>query len=219
MEPGVYLERALIRRSELSDPDGAGRDAMRVLSSDRASPRQVKRAISMVTPGRLTEVTGAPALTALDDDARAWIAGRIPRTAGEAVVARSMLQPLLTEGRLTRGARTDARRALSLAAIALGRFSEAVQAIQSEVPDVGSMGHRLRFQLRDGPLGPGRGALYAVHSSALCSSATSAGETVPTPNHLQCMAVSHWAAGEPGSRAGACREGQAMDGLRKVGAS
>ena len=195
VEPGVYLERALIRRSELSDPDGAGRDAMRVLSSDRASPRQVKRAISMVTPGRLTEVTGAPALTALDDDARAWIAGRIPRTAGEAVVARSMLQPLLTEGRLTRGARTDARRALSLAAIALGRFSEAVQAIQSEVPDVGSMGIDFAFNYGMALWGQ-EGELVRGPFQRVVQLGDLAGETVPTPNHLQCMAVSHWAAGE-----------------------
>ena len=196
-EPGVYLERALIRRSELSDPDGAGRDAMRVLGTDHASPRQVKRAISMVTPDRLTEVTDAPALAALDDDARAWIAGRISRTAEEAVAARSMLQPLLAEGRLSRDARKDARRALSLAAIALGRFSEAIQVIQSEVPEVGSMDIAFAFNYGMGLWGqegePVRGPFQRVVQFE-----DPDGEPVRVPNYLQCMAVSHWAVGEPG---------------------
>ncbi|MYE83606.1 MAG: ParA family protein, partial [Gammaproteobacteria bacterium] len=136
VEPAVFLARALVRRSELSDPDGASRDAARVLNSDRASPTQVKRAISMVAPGGLADAADAPALAALDDDAQAWIAGRISRTPEEAFAARNMLQPLLAAGSLSQDARTNARRALALASIALGRFDEAIQAIRTEAAEI-----------------------------------------------------------------------------------
>ena len=197
VEPRVFLERALIRRAELADSDGADRDALRVLNFDRASPTQVRRAISMVTPGRLTDVADAPAVGALEDDARAWIAGRILRTPEEAVSARNMLLPLLAGDSLSRDARKDARYALSLATIALGRFSEAIEAIESEFPELGSMpvGSAFNYSMalwgRDGQ--PAHDPFRRVVRIDIRD-----GDAGPvrTPYHLQCMAVSHWAVGE-----------------------
>ena len=194
-EPGVYLARALIRQTELSDPDGASRDAMRVLSSDRASPRQVKRAMSMITPDRLVEVVDSPALTALGDDARAWIAGRVSQTAEEAVAVRHMLRPLLTEGSLSRYAQTDARRALSLASIALGRFAEAIQVIRDEAPDVDSMAIDFAFNYGMALWGQQGGIVSHPFARVVQLHHSDAGLS-GSPNYLQCMAVSHWAVGE-----------------------
>lgn len=196
-EPSIYLERALIRQSELSDPEGASRDAMRVLNSDRASPTQVKRALSMLTPDRVTEFTDAPALTALDDDDRVWIAGRLSRTAEEAVAARHMLHPLLVEGSLSRDARTNARRALSLISIALGRFGEAIEVIQSEAPDVDSMAIDLAFNYGMALWGQ-QGEVVRGPFVRVVQLHESDPRLVPSPNYVQCMAVSHWAVGELG---------------------
>lgn len=196
-EPGVYLERALIRQSELADPDGASRDAMRVLSSDHASPRQVKRAMSMITPDRVAEVIDAPALTALDDDARVWIAERVSRTTEEAVAVRHMLRPLLMEGNLSRDARTDARRALSLISIALGRFAEAIEAIRSEAPDVHSMAIDFAFNYGMALWGQQSEVVHDPFERVVQLHDSEAG-LGSSPNYYQCMAVSHWAVGELG---------------------
>lgn len=194
-EPDVYLERALIRQSELSDPDGASRDAMRVLNSNRASPRQVKRAMSMITPDRVTDVTDAPALTALDDDARVWIAGRVSRTAEEAVAARHMLRPLLLGGSLSRDARTAARRALSATSIALGRFAEAIEVMQSEAADVDSMEIDFAFNYGMALWGE-QGEVARGPFERVIRLHDSGGGLSGSPNYFQCMAVSYWAVGE-----------------------
>ena len=194
-EPGVYLERALIRQSELSDPDGAGRDAMRVLNSKGASPRQVKRAMSMIASDRLAEVADSPALTALDDDARVWIAGRVSRTAEEAVAARHMLRPLVVEGSLSRDARTAARRALSATSIALGRFAEAIEVIRGEAPDVDSMEIDFAFNYGMALWGE-QGEVARGPFERVIQLHDSGGGLAGSPNYFQCMAVSYWAVGE-----------------------
>ena len=149
----------------------------------------------MVTPGRLTEVADAPALEALEDDARTWIAGRVSRTPEEAVSARKMLQPLLAGDSHSRDARKDARYALSLTAIALGRFSEAIETIESEFREIGSMpivpafNYGMALWGRDGQ--PARDPFRHV----VQIDNRDAGPARP-PNYLQCMAVSRRAVGE-----------------------
>ena len=166
-EPELYLRRAIIRRTELSDPDGVNQDAINVLQLDRASARQVRRAISMVTAEDLAQLTDSPALMTLNWDDQIWIAEGLNKSKAEAVVAGSILRRLLAEGNLSADDQIAARNALSLSDIALGQFSEAIEVIRSEVPELDKMAIERSDPRKD-----------------------------PTPNFLQCMAIANWTIGE-----------------------
>ena len=212
-EPEVYLRRAFVRRSE-QDRDGASADALQALESERASPGQVRQAISMVDPRELTRAADSPAVAAAPPGARIWIAGRLEWSADEVRTAFRILQPLIDDEDLEPDERGSARHQLSLAAIAMGRFSEAIEAIQSENPDVGRMRVFLAFNYGMALWGKSGRATPGPFQRVVDIESTEA-ERDPGPNYLQCLAVSHWAIGEPAAaREFAERARQAMAARR-----
>ena len=194
-EPEVYLRRAAIRRSEYADSDGASKDAMDALYADRASPAQVRRAISMVRPQDLVHVAGTPAVSALPPGERVWITGDLGGSEAEAGTATDILRPLLADPNLSPHERTAARHSLSLAAIALGRFSEALEVIRDEESDVKKMS--IAFALNYGMALWGEGGqLVRDPFQQVVELERSDPRQRPWPNYLQCLAISHWAVGE-----------------------
>ena len=194
-EPDVYLRRAFLRRSELSDPDGAGQDAMKALSSDHASGRQVRRAISMVAPQYLTQVADSPAVEALSSDERLWIADSLNGSTTEAVAARIILCRLLAEANLPPETQNRARHLLCLTNIALGQFSEAIEAMRSEVLELDKMAINFAFNYGMARWGE-NGELVLDPFQRVVELEHSDPEIDPSPNYLQCMAVAHGAVGE-----------------------
>lgn len=194
-EPDVYLMRATLRRTELSDPDGAGQDAMNVLRSDQASAQQVRRAMSMVTTENLVQAADLPAVTALSSDERLWIAAGLQASKAEAQTARRILRRLLAEDDLPADIRFNARNTLSLSSIALGQFSEAIEVIRSGVSEPDEMSIELAFNYGMALWGesgqpvpdPFQRVLDLEHSDP---------RNDPAPNYLQCMAIASWATGE-----------------------
>ena len=195
-EPELYLRRAIIRRTELSDPDGAYQDAINVLQSDQATAQQVRRAISMVAGENLTQVTDSPAFVALNSDDQIWIAAGLNKSKAEAVTAGSILRRLLVEENLPTHDQIVARNALSLSDIALGRFSEAIEVIMSGVPpDLDAMTIELAFNYSMALWGAsGQPVLDPFHS--VIEHDHSNPRSDPGPNFLQCMAITNWAIGE-----------------------
>ena len=194
-EPELYLRRATIRRTELSDPDGANQDAINVLQSDQASAQQVRRAISMVTGENLTQVIDSSAFIQLDSDAQIWIAAGLRKSKAEAVTAGRILRRLLAEDNLPVGAQMAARNALSLSDIALGQFSEAIEVIRSGVPDLDTMTIELAFNYGMALWGE-HGQLVTDPFYCVIKHEHSDSRSDPDPNFLQCMAITNWAIGE-----------------------
>ena len=194
-EPDVYLRRAFIRRSEQADTDGASQDAMEALSSDHASPGQVRRAMSMLTPQHLTRVAESPAVAALPPGERVWIASGLTKSESEAGIACNILRGVLAAGHLSPDEQTIARRSMSLAAIALRRFSEAIEVIRSEAPEVGEMNIMFAFNYGMALWGE-KGQLVLEPFQHVVEIARSEPEEDPGSHYLQCMAVANWAVGE-----------------------
>ena len=195
-EPDVYLRRAFIRRSERADTDGASQDAMEALSSDHASSGQVRRAMSMLTHQDLTRVADSPAVAALPLSEQVWIASGLTKSESEAETASTILRRVLASGHLLSDEQTNARRSMSLAAIALRRFSEALELIRSEAPEVSRMNIDLAFNYGMALWGE-KGQLVLEPFQHVVEIERSEPQEDHGPNYLQCMAVSHWAVGEP----------------------
>ncbi len=197
-EPEVYLRRASIRRSEYADPTAASQDAMEVLSSVHASPAQVRRAISMILPQHMPQVAKSPAVEALPPGERVWIASDREGSETEVVTAFNILGPLLADVRLSPDEQTAARHTMSLAAIGLRRFSEAIEAIRSEEPVVRRMGSHFAFNYGMALWGE-TGQLVLDPFQHVVETERSEPRKDPAPNYLQCLAVSHWAIGQAAS--------------------
>ena len=194
-EPELYLRRAVIRRTELSDPEGANQDALNVLQSDQASAQHVRRAISMVARGDLAQVTDSSALMSLNSDDQIWIAEGLNKSKAEAVTAGSILRRLLAKDDLPADDQLDARNALSLSNIALGRFSEAIEVIRSGVHDLDEMTIESAFNYSMALWGK-HGSLETDPFHRVIKHDQSNPQSDPGPNYLQCMAIANWAIGE-----------------------
>ncbi len=194
-EPEVYLRRASISRSEHADREVAVQDAMNALQSDHASPIQVRRAVSMLTPQSLTRIAESPAVSALPPSQRVWIARDLLGSEAEAATALEILHPLLAADRLSPDEQADAKQALSLAAIALGRFAEALDVIGSVVHEVTEMDIHLAFNYGMALWGAG-GVPVVDPFHRVVEIERADPRKAPDPNYLQCMAISHWAVGE-----------------------
>ena len=198
--PEVYLRRALIRRWE-NDDDGASQDAIEVLQSDHAELAQVERALTMIAPEQLPRIVELPAVAMLSPSEQAWIADRLKRSRDEAETARLMLLPLLSDSRLVSEEQPQARRALVLVSIALGLFSEALEVIRSQEPELERM--EIDFAFNYGvALWGDRRQLVRDPFKRVVELEQSDPDDNGSPNRLQCISLSHWACGD----AGAARE-------------
>ena len=194
-EPEVYLRRGSIYRSEYGDRARASRDAMEALNSEHVSAAQVRRAIAMVTSQHLTEVADAPAVSALPPNERVWIASDLENSEAEALTASNILRPLLIESRLSPEEQTSAKHSLSLAAIAQGRYSEAIQVILDEEPDLNQMSIEFAFNYGMA-MWAEEGRVVVEPFQQVVDTEHSDPRQQPWPNYLQCMAISHWAVGK-----------------------
>ncbi len=194
-EPNVYLERAHIRRRELDDEDGARQDAVQVIESSKASTDQVLQALSIIGSDHLKSVAGSPALLAKPPEELVWIAEQLNTSKAEAEVAIAMLQPLLTAAGLATEVVSQARQLLALSSIAVGRFSDGVEAILGEGPNVSEMRINHAFDYGMALWGKSGEVTQEPFERVLECNRIEPRES-PAPNYLQCMAVAHWAVGE-----------------------
>ena len=194
-EPDVYLGRAFIRRSEQSDTDGATKDALKALASDQASAPQVRRAITLVNSRQLAQIADSPALKALNFDDQLWIAGRLNKSKTEAMTAGRIIRRLLAEVNLSPGLQKVARNSLSLSNIALGNFAEAKETIRSDGGELEEMAIEFAFNYGMALWGES-GQLVCEPFRRVAALEHSDPRSEPTPNYLQCMAITNWALGE-----------------------
>ena len=151
--------------------------------------------MSMLTPQHLTRVAESPAVAALPPSEQVWIVSDLPRSESEAETASTILRRVLDAGHLSPDEQTDARRSMSLAAIALKRFSEALEVIRSEASEVSRMNIDFAFNYGMALWGE-KGELVLEPFQHVVEMERSEPREDPWPNYLQCMAVSHWAVGD-----------------------
>ncbi len=193
--PEVYLRRAYIRRRELDDENGARQDASTVINSEKASTEQVVQALSIIGSEQLEHVVDSPAVSAQSPEERVWIADQLNTSSIEAEAASRMLRPLLTNAELSMHQKKEARQSLVLACMAARTFSEAIETILAEEPDVRKMSIASAFNYGMALWGRDGEVTQNPFDRALeCHRAEP--RSPQTPNYLQCMAVAHWTVGE-----------------------
>ena len=203
-DPEVYLRRAAanrgvvvtdIRRPDHGDRDRVSRDAIEALNSDHASQAQVRRAIAMVAPDQLKRVPESPALTALPHRERVTIAKALLRSTVEAETASAILRPVFDAPQLPTEERQEARDALTIASIALRRFSEAIEVIRSDQPDFNKMSIHRAFNYSMALWGDNGKPVTPPFHRVVEIERTDPRQN-PGPNYFQCMAITYWATGE-----------------------
>ena len=194
-KPEVYLRRAHFKRREFGDEEGAIEDVVEALKFPDLSFVQVRQSLALLPPERLHVIRDSRAIEALPLGDRSLIGTRLDKNRYEAELAVAILSPLLHSPEIARPERDDVTNALSLAFIAIGRFSEAVQLILDMKPDLDKM--EIHFAFNYGM------ALWGCHgdiNSDAFKRVLHLAQEEPTrdrsPNYLQCLAVSHWATGD-----------------------
>lgn len=211
----VYLSRAAILRLEHVDRDIVSRDAMHALQSEDATLTQVLRAISMLTQQDTPQIATSPAVSALPPGERVRVAARLDGSESEAATAREILRPLLASDRLSPDEQRDARQALSLATIFLGKFAEAIEVIRSEEHVVARMSIQFAFNYGMALWGHRGSVVFDPFRRVVEIERADPGKD-SAPNYLQCMAVGHWAIGEAANaREFATKAKQAMSARRR----
>ncbi|MDE2852224.1 MAG: ParA family protein [Acidobacteriota bacterium] len=192
--PQVYLARAELRRGQLDDRDGASQDALEVLRLDDVSPPDVYRALHLLLPEHWHHVPDSPALQAQSPSNKAWIADREARSTDEALAIVTILQGLVAESSLEQEETTAVRRTLVLALLALGRYSAALEVIQSQQPSLEEMQIDFAFNYSMALWGH-QGEIERKAFAQVVKLDSGADQTRPDANYFQCLALSHWAVG------------------------
>lgn len=189
--PAVYLARALLRFRN-GRKDDAAADALRVLKSKRASHRELRRAVSLMSSRELMSVVASHDVRALNSSVRYWIASaRLVHSKEELHVARSILQGLVADRDLPVEERDEAERELIYVSIGLGAPDEALSIIRGRQAAVDMMDIQQAFnygmamwaatgQVDRGPFE----RVVELHGSKQNQGLGA--------NYMQCMAVAHW---------------------------
>lgn len=193
-KPEVYLRRADLRRRELDDQEGAIEDVSVALDLDDVSVIHVRQALALLPAERLHTIANSRAIANMSTEERTVIAHRLDRNEYEASLAVSIVSSLLQEPETPPHDRGFATDVLSLAFIATGRFSDAVQVILSSEPDLSKM--KIEFAFNYGMALWGRdGRINTDVFEQVIYLAQEIPASNQTPNRFQCLALSHWATG------------------------
>ena len=190
--PEIYLHRATLRRRELNDKRGAIEDLLEIFNFTDVPFRYISRALAWLPSEELHAITDSRAIASMTFGDRTMIASKLDRNKNQAEVAVSIVSPLLRKSEMPHDDKEHASHVLTLALIASGEFSAATKVVLDLEPDIGKMKIEFAFN-------------YGMAHWGQCNEVNeTAFERVlqldqqqsmpnPTPNRLQCLAVSYWA--------------------------
>ena len=196
-QPEAYLKRARVRE-ENHDFEGAGEDTRRVLESERVAPPMVREAIRR--SARLgthvpTEIVASAAVMSLELDGKLWLANTFNRSREDLTIAEFLWKQVLDAPELPANRRAQARRFLGMAYMGLARCSEAEEMFRNEGQDIGDLSIENAFNYGMAMWGV-TGSVDTEAFRRVVELDSSVVRKKETSNHLQCMAIAYWAAGE-----------------------
>ena len=196
-KPEAYLKRSKFSEQN-SYPDGASEDAWHVLNFKHVPPTMVREAISRLMRLRaydLNEVVNSPAVMSLDPDDKLWIADPLDSSLNDVRLTISLLEPILDVSELSESDRYYTKHCLGLSYMGLGRCSEAAGMFLSEDEDITDLDIVFTFNYAMAMWGA-TGTIHAeIFQRAVELDRSDPSDDVG-PNHLQCMAIAYWAAGD-----------------------
>ncbi len=195
-EPEVYLSRA--RSRQINGINGASEDAKKVINTPNSSPHHVLRALyilhEILGDENLIDIVQSTDFLSKAPETRVWIAqqhGLTTRSKAEIILA--IVSPLSVEIELHEA--EIARHLLVLCSISLGKFSEAIEVIRAEEPDVKAMSIETAFNYGMALWGETEQIVCGPFARAISCFMAKESQYM-TANNLQCMAIAHWATGK-----------------------
>ena len=191
----IYLRRAALRRTELDDESGSVEDLLEIFGFSDVPYSHLSQALALLPSERLTTIADSPAISNLELGDRTSIADRLNTNKNEAEVAVAIVKPLVSAPEISHEDRVDATHILSLALIAIGEFSEAIQVILDLERDLGKMKIESAFNYGMAHWAQSSEVNERIFERVLYLDQQQVRKN-PTPNRLQCLAVSYWAIGD-----------------------
>lgn len=190
-QPGVYLQRALVRKDD-GDPGGASDDALHVLQTDGAAPPSIWQALSLIRRDQSAAAAASPAVATLDVRERISLADRLDESPDQIEVSLSILEPIASDPTEAEEVRTDARGTLATRYIATGACDEAEKLLRHDGRGIEDMSVRDAFNYGMAAWGA-TGAVLPEPFARVVTLDAAESEPRPDPNYLQCLAVACWA--------------------------
>ena len=191
----IYVDKGLILRDILGDPEGASHDAAKALRLGLTSLARVRQALSMLAQDDLGWVANSRSVIQLSSSQKIILASELNSTERQAELALRILSALRSDNGDVKQEQALIHY-LVLASMAVGEFARAVELIEADVTDLNGAERSIKFNYamarwaRDKVVD---GSLFEPVLQAEVSKA----QKSPGPNYWQCLAVAYWAIGEP----------------------
>ena len=192
--PECYLERARARAAA-GDDDRASEDALSVLGFDDLRDDVVMEATLFLSPEDAADIGTSRAIASLASDDQTHIADILWRE-GHRGASDDILRRIGGDLDLPDEDRRRACSELSLHCIASGRFGEAIDVLERQGRHIDEMGIQDAFNYGMAVWGASGKVSEATFEKVLALH-TTGNDREGDANYSQCLAVAHWAVGDP----------------------
>ena len=192
--PHAYLKRARMR-ADGKDRDGASEDARRILEFENVVPPMIREAMQWLGACAPAEFVGLPAVRTLEPEYKVRLAMACNLSVEELLIAIELLEQVLHEHDMSESNRRQARQALGLSYMGLGRCADAAGMFRREGERIADLNGQSAFNYGMAMWGT-TGTPDVEAFERVVELDPSERPEYESPNYLQCMGIAHWAVGD-----------------------
>lgn len=193
----VYFSRMNLWDGIFEDTEGAAQEALNCLDFQNLSQEEILNALETLTLSakHLKKVLGLRAIKSLTTEDQIYIAKKLNRTLRQAEVSQDLLLSIASTRGLPKEQKVIAILALVPPSMALGKFSNAIEIITADEPQVDKMSIENAFSLGMAKWGATNSIVPGLFSQSLEQIGSDA-ENDLSPDSAQRIAIAHWAIGQ-----------------------
>ena len=193
----VYFSRMNLWDGVFEDTEGAAQEALNCLDFQDLSQEQILNALETLTLSakHLKKVLGLRAIRSLTTEDQICIAKKLKRSLRQAEVAQDLLLSIASTRGLSKEQKVIAILALVPPSMALGKFSNVIEIITADEPQVDKMSIENAFSLGMAKWGATNSIVPELFSQSLEQMGSDA-ENDLSPDSAQRIAIAHWAIGQ-----------------------
>ena len=193
----VYFSRMALWHGIFEDTEWAAQEALNCLDFQDLSQEEILEALEILTLSakHLKKVLGLRAIRSLTPEDQICIAKKLNRTLRQAEVAQDLLLSIASTRGLSKEQKVIAILALVPPSMALGKFSNVIEIITADEPQVDKMSIENAFSLGMAKWGANNSIVPELFSQSLEQMGSEA-ENGLSPDSAQRLAIAHWAIGQ-----------------------